>query len=676
MSERRNIVPSKNDVINQRIFRQLTVGWVPFMGLFEGNARQAFSYAIDGDPDAAKFAWGPTMNRGGVWKFARQKDIGYMEDTVLPFIHWLYKGNKETWATQLLANNGSNIEGNYGVKFPSPQGATGYLKGRNSLTLRGLTKGTQSLLSKIGKKGTSKERLENLERLFSTDFSADDFIELAKSEKLPMGADFGEKFEDKAKVLGGPKDNKPRFIQEKSWRLPTAEMDEAAAWLSENLTDSVLDLFRESDAEVPEREPKPYRAESGEEKSIAILMDRYSQQDGVMFAPDNFERQFISGSTVGELPIEVRGQRQNVDISTKGAEGAFVYDLRENNEILQKTIKLGIEQSVGIEITADDLADKGGYVSLDYSGDIDSILKQIADFNKQQIADIQSALDRHSQDLDKAVTALESVSGADTPKKNPLGFQTRQTAVRLLDAASDGLPLTEGFEFTAPFNYSGENYLATWAFTINDSDGGPAGLVGPYKIGTTQPDFVKLEGDMQLFLDAVGVAMAGGFNQWQSQRDALFDDLIYQQLAVRGAEADGLMGQWSLGGLSPYTDNNVYPTANVGFKMPFEIAKDIQEQLKATVAENSRRDSFMADLSKKVQEYTKDWKSRMNVSGWESSKAYSQTDKTFGTSSGGKNVNAWVLPSIFMGGTAASYGIGDGKRDSGKAWAPLGEDPR
>ena len=678
--QRTNIVPSKNDVINQRVFRQLTVGWVPFMGLFEAGARQAFSYKADGEPESAKFAWGPTMDSGGVWKFARQKDLGYMQDTVLPFIHWLYKGTKETWATQLLAMNGSNIGADYGVKFPSPQGAAGYLKGRNSLTLKGLMKPAKTgdtskylakLLNKISSKGATQDKMKAMEELFSNDWTADDFIELASKDQLPELTDFGSKFEQKAKVMGGPPNATPRFLSEQSWRLSTSQMDMAAAWLSTNLIGDVLDLYRESDEEVPEREPKPYRAESGEEKSIAILMDRYSTQEGVMFAPDDFERQFIKDSTVGELPANIRGQRQNVDISTKGAEGAFVYELRNNDTTLQKVIKMSQDKSVGIEITADDLADKGGYISIDYSGDIESILKEIAAFNKQQIDEIQTALNKHGQDLDKAVTALETSSGADNPDRNPLGFQTRQTAVRLLDAASDGIDMTEGFEFTAPFSFSGENYLATWAFTINGKGGGPADLNGPYEINSTEPDFVKIGQDMQLFLDVVGVAMSGGFNQWQSQRDALFDDLIYQQLAVRGAEADGLMGQWTLGGLTPYTDNNVYPTANLGFKMPFEIAKDIQEQLKANIAENSRRGSFLDDLSDAVVKLTRDWKKTLNVGTWESNKSFIQGDNTFGTSTGGKNINAWMLPSIFLGGTAASYGIGDGKRDTSKAWSPL-----
>ena len=43
----------------------------------------------------------------------------------------------------------------------------------------------------------------------------------------------------------------------------------------------------------------------------------------------------------------------------------------------------------------------------------------------------------------------------------------------------------------------------------------------------------------------------------------------------------------------------------------------------------------------------------------------------FGSSSGAKNMNQWVLPSIFMGGTAASYGMTNTAKGNPLGWSPL-----
>lgn len=670
-----HVLPGFNDKLTQRIYRQLTVGWTPFMGLFQAEAGQAFAYAMEGDPASAKFAWGPTMNEGKVWGFSRKMDINYVSKTVLPFIHWLYGGTKETWALQQLAINKGEVNSSFGVDM-TKQGAKGYVSGTDSITSKGLTKGaglTEKISKKLAALGNSQEKIQFLQELFGTDWSARDFTDLAIKDQLPD--DFGKTYMKKAQTLGGPPNANPRFLTEASWRVDSQTMTDAQLWLAEELGSGIADLYRHNEDAKVDRVPKPFKGESAEETAIAIEMDRYNQKTGQTWSPQ-LPQQFIQGSTVGALPENLRGMknsRQEVDISTKGAEGEFVYHLREHNVQLQKVIRMGIEQSVGIEITADDLAVKGGYSSIDFGGSIQDVITNIANFNNKQILELKRALDNNQQDLDKAVTELESAKGAGKMSQgNPLGFQARQTAVRLLDAASDNDPLTSGFEFTAPLALGGQNYMAAWGFNITTPDGRPAGLNGPFKIEATRPVIEPMGEGMTLFIDMVGRASSDSDADWQMRRSALFDDLMFQDLYKRGAEADGLLGQWSYGGLTPYTDNNVYPTTHVGFKMPFEIAQAIQGQLMSQVQSNASRGSFAdTDLPNKVRELTNKWKRKMGTKTWEASKAFMKEGNIFGSSSGAKNMNQWVLPSIFMGGTAASYGMTNTAKGNPLGWSPL-----
>tara|TARA_R110000744_G_scaffold34230_3_gene79947 strand:+ start:994 stop:3108 length:2115 start_codon:yes stop_codon:yes gene_type:complete len=698
-----NIVPNLNDVINQKIYRQLSVGWTPFMGMFHAAANKALSYGLEGRPkegeDVARFQWGPTMGTGKVWGFADKMDLGYMSSTALPFVHWLYGGGAATWALQQLAINGTNIQNDYGVKFNTPAGLKQYLVGSkvkggktSGLLGMGLTKpgdireqfmktkggkfvGSNIMSQRLSKLGNTSDKIEALEELFGSDFTADEFASAAREGQLPDN--FGGKWKDKAKTLSGPPNAEPTFRKNRNWRVPQTSILKATKWLQENLAGNVEDLYNDSDEkgglDINERKIRNIQGESGEERGLATLEQRYDAKSGHTWSP-SLPRQFQPGAKVGQLPEGIAKNRQNVDISTKGAEGEFVYHLRENNNTLKEVIKMSQETSVGIEITADDLADKGGYADLDLTGDTENIINEIAEFNTKIIDEMQKTLTSHSQNLDNAVTALTDMSGASDPSKNPLGFQARQTSTRLLDAASDNNPLTEGFEFTAPFNHGNSDYMASWGFTIHDENGGPAGLVGPYKIGATKPTLTALTDGSKLFLDIVGVAAAGSWNSWQGERDALFDDLLFNQLARRGAQIDGLIGQWSSGGLSPYTDNNIYPTTTVGFKMPYEIAKDIQDAIKTTIEAQTSDAEFMSALSQKSVELSRQWKSAMGSNVWEGSKAYASNDGTFGTSSAASSLNQWMLPSIMLGGTAASAGLGKGtpgQIDEGKAWTPF-----
>lgn len=108
--------------------------------------------------------------------------------------------------------------------------------------------------------------------------------------------------------------------------------------------------------------------EDGEAARIGIdnpeLMRKWGERDL------NKNQQFLKGSKVGALPKEYartfsKGNRQNVDISTQGAEGDLVYTLRSLDNAagrdLKKLVQLEQNSSVGVEVTAASLYKKGGY---------------------------------------------------------------------------------------------------------------------------------------------------------------------------------------------------------------------------------------------------------------------------------------------------------------------------
>ena len=673
-----NILPTSTDRRNQNVYRQLNMGYTPFIGAFRASSIDSLDYAVAGVSERGSdyFEWGPSMGTGRPWGFAgagAKVEKEYTDETMLPWLHWLYKGGVPEWAMQTLAwrKNSSSP-----LKNPTPTQTLKTFVG-NKLLRGGLTKPDEPPTG--FKLSTSQDKTERLRDLFDPAKNSFDgqWVEELKSlaalNEIPS-----TRKEINTSSLAGGQNNRPRWRDKKgaaaAWQVPRGIVEVETEKLVKMLTDDVLKKFQAPDAkDVPGSmfgQYKPYSGESMEETGVALLMDMVNENRGgsidtkvqdkwskIQGGYQDSDRQFFKGSKVGDLTSEAKAgnrARQNVDISTKGLEGTFVYFARESNQQLKNLIRMGKDASVGIEITALNIFDKGGYKTSEMYADIDAAISAIDDFNDEQIDLIKTALDESSQDLQEAVSKIEKSAKKEenlSSTQDYLEFQTRQTGVRLLDAAFDGLDDTIGYEFVAPANVGGQKYLISFGFTAQNN--------GEYwEIDKTPAVFELMNNGMQFFVDLLGSVAMGGDAEWLSWRDSNLADTLIREYAGSNA-TDDLLYDFVQGDFSANLNYNVYPELVVGYKVPKEIDDNLSKLFRANIERNMSNNKFMPWVKQKTQLMTNHWKDASRTNTWESNRAVIQNKNPFDSSDlqprGNDSVNQWMLPFASFGRTAGKH---------------------
>ena len=668
-----NILPGRQDILNQNLYRQMNLGYTPFVGAFQAENVDNLNYAVGGRPDRGSnyFEWGPTMGTGKPWGFTGKGwkyEKEYAKTTMLPWLHWLYKGDPVTWAMQLLAWRKSNSSplsvGSMDIIKSYFSGGAG---GKSSLLMQGLTKPAQDdyFSGKGWKlKGASIDKQKQLEDLFDPSKHAFDGMwaneleNLARMNQLPST----RKDIDTKSLVGGVS-NRPRFKDRKGklGRVDPNKVAQETSELAKQVATGVVSQFKAPDAnKIPGsifEDYKPYKGESAEESMVAINMDMLNENRGSSFDADvqakwqaqqggykDSDRQFFKGSKVGALsPKSKDGQnaRQNVDISTKGMEGNYVYFLKEQggDDRLKNMVRMSKEASVGIEITAMDIFDKGGYKTDKVHADIETALSSIDDFNDSQIKLIQEALDDNSQDLLAAVKSIESSAKKEDDLSSAgeyLEFQTRQTGVRLLDAAFDGIDQTQGFEFVAPTNVGGQQYLINFGFTVVDRGGAE-----PWDIQKTPAIAEKMADGMTFFIDLIGSVSMGGDAEWLDWRNNKMYDTILRE--TQGSQAtDDLLYGWVTGDFDAGIARNVYPETVVGYKIPAEVADNLSQLMQANLRKNTADEKFTQWLKEKTWMMSNLWKDATGTDTWEGTRNAMKNNNPFGgdlTPGSGPKVN-------------------------------------
>ena len=671
-----NLLPTRQDRRNQNLYRQLNMGYTPFIGAFRAASVDNLDYQVQGVSGKGSdyFEWGPSMGTGRPWGFAgtgAKVEADYTDQTMLPWLHWLYKGDIDTWATLALAFRKSQ---NTPLEYPQP---TNTLKTfvSTGLLRKGLTKPKDPPIGIT----SSEDKTQKLRDLFDPAQNTFDGLWVQELERLAaLNQIPSTRKEINTKKLIGGESKNPKWDNKKGaaakWRVPSGIVKEETEKLVRKLTADVLEQFIAPDAnDIPGsmfNEYKPYKAESMEETGVALLMDMINEKRGssidanvqdkwqkIQGGYQDSDRQFFKGSKIGDLTDEARASnkmRQNVDISTKGLEGTFVYFAKEHNKQLDNLIRMGQDASVGIEITALDIFDKGGYKTEEIHSTIDEAISSIDDLNQQQIDLIKDMLKENNGDLEKAVTAIERTSKKEANLKTSqdyLEFQARQTGVRLLDAAFDGVDSTVGFEFIAPTQIGTQNYLVSFGFTVED-------IYGEWVIEKTKPVAEEMENGMQFFLDLLGSVSMGGDAEWLEWRDANLSDTLMREV-IGSSATDDLLYDFVKGEFSANVNYNVYPETVVGYKVPKEIDDNLSKLFRANIERNMGKNEFMPWVKRKTQMMTNLWKSASKTDTWEGTREVMQNQNPFeGTQlqpSGNDSVNQWMLPFASFGRTAGKH---------------------
>lgn len=676
----------------QNIYRQVSLGYAPFIGAFAADHIDNLQMKTTTTPRREGYwAWGPSFGygepfaatKGGTKPFDRRYAIG----TQLPWAHWLYKGNAMTWAMQLIGlrsglrqpiGSFGAIPSGGGVYNAGPREVKKGMPKNPNLVFGGLRKPSHfSGAYKLkGSEGAQQALLELMERGIASNYSSEwvqEVINETNEGKLATVSPPTNLFGDEVNWSKPPG----------KWKLDAKMQKEYNEKLAKMLVSDALkevDLNRGSKESIFEGGYKPYAGDSSEESGIGLLMDMVNENVGITSDKkvssewDNLQsdkaKQYRKGSKVGALGEGIKKSatnknRQTVDLSTQALESDFVYLLKDieakkgSNSPLNDILKMDPSKSVGIEVTALDIADKGGYkmTGLGEAGSqtLDTIISEIDTFNDSQVKEIESKIKDEQGDLNRAVRKLEMEGKSEEKISNfqdALTFQSRQTATRLLDAIDTG---KEGFEFIVPARTSDQgNVLASWSFHIYSS-------VDGYVIEKSGISITKMQDNQRFFIDLIGSTIMGSDAQWVEWRDKNFNDILNREL-VGSKTTDDLLGTWVQGTFSAGITTQVYPTTAVGYKTTKEIADDLAAIFKAKFEGSNMKkttDAIRTDTSI----LTERWKSKSQTNNWESTRKIMENERGFASQSlipeTNNNVNQWAVPflSVERAGAAGSRGF-------------------
>ena len=671
----------------QNIYRQVSLGYAPFIGAFAADHVDNLQMKAATVPRKEGYwDWGPSFGygepfaatKGGTKPFDRKYAIG----TQLPWAHWLFGGNPMTWAMQLIGLRSGLTQpiSSFGA-IPAGGGAFAAVPNPKNpnLVFGGLRKPSHfSGAYKLkGSEGAQQALLELMERGIASNYSSDwveEVINSTNAGKLATVSPPTNLFGDKVNW------SKPTG----KWKLSKATVTEYNERLAEMLVSDALNevnLQRGSKQSIFKGGYKPYAGESSEESGIGLLMDMVNEgvgitsDDKVKSQWDNLSspksKQYRKGSGVGALGESIKKSftnknRQTVDISTQGMESDFIYLLKDVESTkgggagpLNDILKMDPSKSVGIEVTALDIADKGGYkmTGIGEAGTqtLDTIINEIDDFNDQQIKTIEGKIKAEAGDLNRAVKQLES-EGKSEEKigsiQDALTFQSRQTATRLLDAVDTG---KEGFEFIVPASTSDQgNVLASWSFTIHAN-------AQDYTVERSEVSVTKMGDNQRFFIDLIGSTVMGSDAEWVEWRDKNFNNILNREL-VGSKATDDLLNTWVQGTFTAGITTQVYNTTAVGYKTTKEIADDLSAIFQAQFEGSNLKKTTDAIRTDTVK-LTDRWKDKSQTNNWEASRKIMENERGFATKSlipeTNNNVNQWAVPFLSVGraGAAGSRGF-------------------
>jgi|ETNvirenome_6_85_1030632.scaffolds.fasta_scaffold20636_2 hypothetical protein len=706
----------------QNVYRQVMMGYVPFMAQSKiEQFNKASDYIFSENPGTSVFSegddsyleWGPSIGGTEAFDFLKKDSSvnagegreGYVTDVLLPYVHWLYGGNVASWLVNLRS-----LHPQAGAKQPFAFRASrtwdamsktigkmtvagtgskgGVIKPNNwresAETFGGLDKfdNLHELLEKLSVNDRNLTQPESMLDYPTSDGPKDLWRELPF--KAPL-----------SKLVGG---TGKTFGSNPAWLPSRGFLAQASKAFQESILDDISEIYADAESDPtinknPVTEGVNYGGESPEELGIGILCNKLTEDgEAARIGIDNPElmrkwgerdlnknQQFLKGSKVGALPKEYartfsKGNRQNVDISTQGAEGDLVYTLRSLDNAagrdLKKLVQLEQNSSVGVEVTAASLYKKGGYsAAFAAEGfkttvpDVKTAVKIITDFNQLQADMINNAFEElgfETRDIAQRMNIVAGQLEMEGVKEGKDGFganvdmgatfQARQTAVRLIDAMMMGGEGT-GFEFVAPFYVAKQNkeYLVSWNWVIDQG-------------GATFSDPVTLamrDGN-RFFIDLVGSAMFANDTKWQDYRDNRLRQQMMDEY-YRNAAIDKLLGKQLEGDMLLRELTSIAPHVEVGVKGNRDIIAALNAKIMANIKENmGGSGDFMANMKKKMSAGEQHWKTRSEANKWEGNRKFFEDNSPWAnqTSSGRQEVLQWTLPFIRAGRAGAGGAAG------------------
>jgi len=704
----------------QNVYRQVMMGFVPFMAQSKIKAFEAQGdYIFSNNPGTSVFSkgdesyleWGPSIGGTEAFDFLKKdspanqgsNQSDYVKNTLLPYVHWLYGGNVASWLVNLRS-----LHGGAGAKQPFSFSATRNWDSMSKTIGKMTVAGTGSKGGVIapsdwrdaGQTFGNLDKFENLHELLDKLAQNDRNLTQPESmldyptsdgpEDLWRGLPFKAPLN---KLVGG---TGKTFGSNPAWLPGRGFLASASQEFQQSVLTDITKAYAdaESDPSVnknPVTEGVNYGGESPEELGIGILTNKL-MDDPTKIGIDNPDlvkkwnardinknQQFLKGSKVGALPKEysrtfTKGNRQNVDISTQGAEGDLIYTLRSLDSLagkdMKKLINLEKDQSVGIEITAASLYKKGGYsAAFESAGfkttvpDVATAEKVINDFNQLQADLINNAFQElafETQDISQRLNVVAGQLEQMGIKEGTKGFggdidaggafQARQTAVRLIDAMAQGGEGT-GFEFVAPFYIAKQNkeYLVSWNWVIHGTGA-----------EFSDPVSVAMRDGNRFFIDLVGSAMFANDTKWQSYRDTRLKQQMMDEY-YRNASIDKLLGKQLEGDMLLRELTSIAPHVEVGIKGN----KDIITALNAKIINNINKNmggsgEFMSLIKKKMSAGEQHWKTRSDANTWEGNRAYFEDNSPWANqrAPGNQGVLQWTLPFIRAGRSGAGGAAG------------------
>ena len=687
------ITPSQSD--KQNVYRQVNTGWIPFMSMAPkalNAVKFAAEHSVNPNAKAGDFKWGPTFGGGKPWGFTKEYDDTHASNTMLPYIHWLYKGNARSWAIySLLSNPDGNISQGLGGGFGINLARNILIGGRTGPG--GVRKPLPQNMFAAGKEGydvrkSSNEKQQEIMRLFAEDIIPDGnwLMELQKAaseNKVPVG----KRDINKNSIWGG-KQNKPSFNYNTgdalSWRLSDATMKQAAAELTKNVAGDLMGLYSKVGGD--DFKPRKFDKMDAEEKEavgIGILMQKWIDDGNTISfeAPQQFKKE---AGDLFKLPSDLKkatGIGMNIDVSSESMEGQWLFKLAQTDERLGKLITMDVKHSLGIEITMMDIKTKGGFQAA-FDGknisDIDAAIQALTDFNKEMLDRLQQLIVDHGNDLGGVHLSLsKGISAKD--RKGKMEDQMRQAASRFVDIAYGSGGGEGGYEFISPMEIGGRNYLVSMGYNLELDANGNYQIIPQTYDGktisfvdmgesekTVEVDGKEVRSDMLAVMDLVGSVVYGNDGNYINYRTTeMFGDIM--QESYQDEDVDALLGTHVEGFIDTNLKQNMFPTALVGFKLPSELAQDFSDALMERLNNQADKGEAMSFVRTKMHELTNAWKNKTGANSWESVRSVIQEGQNpFGSSTGSGDVSQFVFPMISQGGTAAGM-----SSVSKRPWSPV-----